>query len=198
MAPQLRTVHPHHASEHHHGKDHTLFLDVRTPSEYDEAHIHGSVLHPLTDLNIEEIRTLAEGKKDCLLVCRSGNRARQAAQKLAESGLSSVCVLEGGVQAWEAAGLPLRRGTRKVMSLERQVRIAAGSLVAIGTALAAFVNPLCAIIPGFVGCGLVFAGVTDTCAMGMLIARLPWNTRRTAVADQSCCTGQSSTRGSSE
>ncbi len=154
-----------------------LFLDVRTPAEFEEAHIEGSVLHPLSDLDAEIIRRLAEGKEACVVICRSGNRAGQAADKLAAHGLSSLCVLEGGVQAWEAAGLPLNRGA-KTMSLERQVRIAAGSLVFIGAVLGYFVAPAWIALSGFVGAGLVFAGITDTCGMGMLIARMPWNTRR--------------------
>jgi rhodanese-related sulfurtransferase len=100
-----------------------------------------------------------------------------AAEKLMASGLPNLSVLEGGVLAWETAGLRLIRGT-KVISLERQVRIAAGSLMFIGAALGYFVNPNWIALSGFVGAGLVFAGVTDTCAMGMLIARMPWNSHR--------------------
>ncbi|HYY28641.1 MAG TPA: rhodanese-like domain-containing protein, partial [Chthoniobacterales bacterium] len=113
----------------------------------------------------------------CLLICRSGNRAHQAAEKLKSSGLPSLQVLTGGVLAWAAAGLPLNRGA-KSMSLERQVRIAAGALVFIGAALSYFVNPAWIALPAFVGGGLVFAGITDTCCMGMLIVLMPWNNRR--------------------
>jgi len=162
-----------------------LFLDVRTPAEFEEAHIEGSVLHPLGDLNVETVERLAAGKDSCVLICRSGNRASQAAEKLASIGLPSLCILEGGIQAWESAGLPLERGA-KTMSLERQVRIAAGTLVFVGAALGYFVNPAWIALSGFVGAGLVFAGITDTCGMGLLIARMPWNNRRTSAA-ASCC-----------
>ena len=158
-----------------------LLLDVRTPAEFEEAHIDGSVLMPLGNLNTEEVKRLAAGKSACLLICRSGNRARQAAEKLKSSGLPSLQVLTGGVLAWDAAGLPLNRGT-KSMSLERQVRIAAGALVFIGAGLGYFVNPAWIVLPAFVGLGLVFAGITDTCAMGMLIALMPWNNRRRSSA----------------
>jgi hypothetical protein len=89
--------------------------------------------------------------------------------------------VEGGTAACEAAGLPVVRG-RKAMSLERQVRICAGSIVAIGAALAAFGpdptwQKVGAGIAGFIGCGLVFAGVTDTCGMAMMLAKMPWNQR---------------------
>lgn len=161
----------------------TLLLDVRTPAEFEEAHIAGSVLHPLGDLDAAEVNRLAQGKKNCVVICRSGNRARQAAEKLTPQDLPQLSILEGGIQAWEKAGLPLNRGA-KTMSLERQVRIAAGALVFIGAILGYFVHPAWIALSGFVGAGLVFAGITDTCGMGMLIARMPWNNRR---APSACC-----------
>ena len=97
-----------------------------------------------------------------------------AASKLRNAGIESVTVLEGGIQAWEEAGLPVLRGQATV-SLERQVRIAAGTLVAAGSLSAYFVSPVWLILPGFVGCGLVFAGITDTCGMALLLAHMPWN-----------------------
>jgi len=166
--------------------ENTLLLDVRTPAEFEEAHIDGSVLHPLSGLAPDEVKKLASGKSACVVVCRSGNRARQAAEKLGQCGLPNLQILEGGVQAWEAAGLPLNRGA-KTMSLERQVRIAAGALVFTGAALGWFVHPAWIALSAFVGAGLVFAGITDTCGMGMLIARMPWNNRRGACIDTSCC-----------
>jgi rhodanese-related sulfurtransferase len=165
-------------------QDKSLLLDVRTPAEYSAAHIDGSVLHPLSGLNPEEVRQLAKGKDTCILVCRSGNRAKQAADKLQALGLP-VQILEGGVQSWEAAGLPLNRGA-KMMSLERQVRIATGTLVVIGAVLGYFVNPSWIALSGFVGAGLVFAAITNTCAMGMLVARMPWN-NRCSSSEGSCC-----------
>ena len=157
-------------------KENALFLDVRTPLEYGEAHIEGSVLHPLSELDAKKVKELAAGKGACVVVCRSGNRASQAAEKLCAAGVDGVEVLEGGVQAWDAAGLPLNRG-KAVMSLERQVRIAAGSLVFVGVALGFLVNSAWFFLSGFVGAGLVFAGITDFCGMGLLIARMPWNNR---------------------
>lgn len=153
-----------------------LFLDVRTPLEFGELHIEGSVSHPLSGLDASKVKELVGGKSSCVVVCRSGNRAKQAAEKLCSVGVSGVEVMEGGVQAWEAAGLPLNRG-QAVMSLERQVRIAAGALVFVGVILGHFINPLWYIVPGFVGAGLVCAGITDFCGMGLLIARMPWNNR---------------------
>ncbi len=154
-----------------------LFLDVRTPAEFEQAHIEGSVLHPLSQLDAETVSRLSEGKEGCVVICQTGNRASQAAERLRAHPLPSLSVLEGGIRAWEAAGFPLIRGA-KMMSLERQVRIAAGSLVFVGAVLGYFVNPAWIALSGFVGVGLVFAGITDTCGMGMVIARMPWNNRR--------------------
>jgi rhodanese-related sulfurtransferase len=111
-----------------------------------------------------------------VVVCRSGQRARQAATRLAAAAVPGIQVLEGGLQAWEAAGGALHRG-RKTMALERQVRIAAGTLVLAGVVLGFVGHPGYFLLAGFVGCGLIFAGLTDWCGMGLLLARMPWNTR---------------------
>jgi len=95
-------------------------------------------------------------------------------QKLKSAGFEKVVNVEGGTSAWNDSGLPVITG-KKAMSLERQVRIAAGSLVVIGAAVGHFMHPGGFALSAFVGAGLVFAGVTDTCGMGMLIARMPWN-----------------------
>ena len=151
----------------------TRLLDVRTPSEFEAEHIAGAYNVPLDTLSEHgpEIRAVAE---PIVLVCRSGQRARKAEAALAAAGMTNLHVLDGGIAAWTSAGQPVRRGAAR-MSLERQVRIAAGALAATGGFLALLVNPLFAAVPAFVGSGLVFAGLTDTCAMGMLIAKLPYN-----------------------
>lgn len=178
MSSAIPTLTAHQAQS---SLDGTLLLDVRTPAEFEEVHINGSVLHPLSSLDAAEVSRLAAGKQRCLVICRSGNRARQAAEKLKDLAVPGLAVLEGGVQAWAEAGLPVERGA-KTISLERQVRIAAGTLVFCGSVLGYFVNPAWMALSGFVGAGLVFAGITDTCGMGMLIARMPWNNRRTPTA----------------
>jgi len=148
-------------------------------------HVEGAILHPLTELNPARVRELAQGQSACVVICRSGGRARQAAEKLAASGLTGLTIMTGGMQAWESEGLPVNRG-QKTISLERQVRIAAGSLVFIGSALGYLVNPAWIALSAFVGAGLVFAGVTDTCGLAMVIARMPWNNRK-AASKPSCC-----------
>ncbi len=154
-------------------------LDVRTPGEYEAVHIVGSYNVPLDQLaeHAAEIRSV---EAPMVLICRSGQRSRKAEAALKAGGMQTLHVLDGGLQAWEAAGLSVRRGAERI-SLERQVRIAAGGLAAVGGLLALLVSPLFAIVPLVIGGGLVFAGVTDTCGMAMLLAKLPYN--RTAQCD---------------
>jgi len=155
-----------------------LLVDVRTPAEFGELHVDCAHNIPLDRLDPREIRSLAGGGP-VYLVCKSGGRSQKACEQLLAAGLQDVISVEGGTAACAAAGMPVLRG-RKAMSLERQVRIAAGALVAAGAALAAF-GPDAVWqrvglgLAAFIGCGLVFAGVTDTCGMAMLIARMPWN-----------------------
>ena len=155
-------------------------IDVRTPAEFGEVHVEFAHNIPLDRLDAKAVAAVS-GDGPFYFVCKSGGRSQKACEKLLAAGLKDVVSVEGGTAACEAAGVPVVRG-REVMSLERQVRIAAGSLVAVGAALAAFgPDPMWqrigAGLAGFVGCGLVFAGITDTCGMAMLIARMPWNQR---------------------
>jgi rhodanese-related sulfurtransferase len=146
-------------------------FDVRTPAEFQELRLPFSKLAPLEALKPREVVEQA-GIGDTETIYLSCSR--MAAEKFLKEGFGNVCVVEGGVEGWASAGLPVLRG-RKVISLERQVRIAAGSLVVLGLTLGYAVHPGFAGLSAFVGCGLVFAGITDTCGMGMLLARMPWN-----------------------
>jgi len=154
-------------------------LDVRTPAEFAAAHISGGQLLPLDVLESNQFVGTAgfDKGKPLYLVCQSGTRARKAATRLAEAGFTQCFIAEGGIAAWEQQGLPLERTGSKVISLERQVRIAAGTLVLLGVLLAVFVHFDFIWISGLIGAGLVFAGVTDWCGMGRLLARMPWNQR---------------------
>ena len=158
--------------------DHTAqLLDVRTPSEHAQIHVPGVHLVSLDRLDASQLAasTGFSKAKPVYILCQSGGRAKQAAGKLEQSGFEKCCVVEGGTSAWAAAGLPVNRGSSRIISLERQVRIAAGLLVLSGVLLSQFVNPAFIWLSGFVGAGLIFAGFTDWCGMGMLIARMPWN-----------------------
>ena len=154
-------------------------LDVRTPAEHAEIHVPDVHLAPLDRLDATQLASVNGFAKNqpFYIFCRSGNRAKLAAQKLEKSGYEQCCVVEGGTLAWADAGLPVTRGTSKVISLERQVRIAAGAIVLTGVLLAQFVHPAFIWLSGFIGAGLIFAGLTDWCGMGMLIAMMPWNQR---------------------
>jgi len=151
-------------------------LDVRTPAEHGEIHIEGSHLMPLDRLDTSAAMGLVQDADACVLICRSGKRAASAMEKLAAAGCDKFQVLEGGVQAWDEAGLPVNRGA-KAMSLERQVRIAAGAMVLTGVILGATVSGGFYGLSAFVGAGLMFAGITDWCGMAMVLAKMPWNQR---------------------
>ena len=156
----------------------TLLIDVRTPAEFEEVHASAAKNISLDLLNQETIERLkqTESNQSVYVICQGGTRAKKAYQELAKAGLE-VCHVDGGTTAWVDQGLPIIRG-KKSLSLERQVRIAAGSLVIAGAFLALFIHPIWIWLSGFVGAGLVFAGVTDNCGMGMLLAKMPWNQRK--------------------
>jgi rhodanese-related sulfurtransferase len=150
-------------------------IDVRTPVEFREVHVSFARNVPLDGLEAAKPAAGRNGASEPLyVICRSGNRSKQACEKLLAAGYTKVINVEGGTQAWDEAELPVVRG-QKAISLERQVRIAAGSLVLVGAVLGYFAHPYWIGLAAFVGAGLVFAGITDTCGMGMLLARMPWN-----------------------
>lgn len=173
-----QTLAPLAVRERHVREPRAVLLDVRSPAEFEAAHIVGSRNVALATL---DPTALAAGdvtyETPVTVVCFSGARARTAAERLVQAGFSDVVVLERGLQGWSAAGLPVQKGAGGAISLERQVRITAGSLVVLGVVLAAAVSPYAILLSAFVGAGLVFSGVTDTCGMGLLLARAPWNTR---------------------
>lgn len=151
----------------------TIFVDVREYPEFASGHIDGSRHVPLGTL--QKASTSWRPSQPITLVCKSGARAEQARRQLAHQGFTSLTVLEGGVDAWRTAGKPLITIHRNSWSLERQVRTAAGSLVLLTLLLAHMASPWFLLGTAFVGAGLVFAGVTDTCMMASLLSRLPWN-----------------------
>jgi rhodanese-related sulfurtransferase len=148
-------------------------IDVRTPAEFREAHISFARNIPLHRLRSATLVNERNGDP-LYVICQSGARGKQACEKLLAAGYSNVLNVEGGLQAWLDAGLPVVRG-KNAVSLERQVRIAAGVIVLVGALLGYFAHPYWIALSALVGAGLVFSGVTDTCGMGMLLARMPWN-----------------------
>ena len=161
-------------------------IDVRTPVEFREVHLTAARNVPLDQLDPEQVQHARGGSGNAPLyvICRSGSRGQQACEKFIKAGFSNIINIEGGTLACIEAGLPIMRG-QKAISLERQVRIAAGLMVVIGVALGIFFHEAFLGLAGFVGVGLVFAGITDTCGMGLILAQMPWNTCDTGGSCQS-------------
>lgn len=152
-----------------------ILIDVREPAEHAGEHITGAQVLPLSTFDPARVPQTA-GKK-VVLYCQSGNRSAQAGRQLLAAGMPEVRHLRGGLQAWKDSGYDTVRQAHAPISLQRQVQIVAGSLILLGTLLGAFVSPWWLLLSGFVGAGLTFAGLTDTCGMAMLLARLPYNQR---------------------
>jgi rhodanese-related sulfurtransferase len=151
-------------------------IDVRTPMEYREVHLDFARNVPLDQLDPTVVMQARNGShgEPLYVVCHTGSRGEKACHKFRQAGFTNVINIDGGTLACEQAGLPMVRG-KKAISLERQVRIAAGSLVLLGALLSWLVHPAFIGLSAFVGAGLIFAGITDTCGMGMMLARMPWN-----------------------
>jgi rhodanese-related sulfurtransferase len=150
-----------------------VVVDVREYVEFASGHIEGAQLAPLS--KVECMAEVWPREQTLVLVCKAGGRAERAKLRLAGMGFEALMVLEGGMDRWRLEGRPVVTEKRQPWALERQVRIAAGSLVLITLALAVAVSKLWLIGTGFVGAGLVFAGVSNICMMATVLGRLPWN-----------------------
>jgi rhodanese-related sulfurtransferase len=151
-------------------------LDVRSAAEFAIGHIPGAVNIPMEQV---EARIADVPPVPLVLVCEGGKRAEIVAGWLGDQ--SQMKVLEGGTRAWRNAGYPLVACAPCRWTLERQVRLIAGVLILAGTVLAVLVNTKWVYAAMFIGAGLTFAGVTNICGMGMLLAKMPWNsTQRSA------------------
>ena len=148
-------------------------IDVRTPAEFETVHIPGSYNVPLDLLREHRDEISRHLDEDIVLVCRSGQRADAAGETLRDAGLPNVSILDGGITAWQENGFGVRHGARR-WDLERQVRLVAGSIV-LGSLVASTAVPKLKWVAAAIGAGLSVAAVTNTCTMGMLLARLPYN-----------------------
>jgi len=148
-------------------------IDVRTPGEFQTVHMPGAYNVPLDLLREHRDEIVSHVDQDVVLVCRSGQRATQAEETLRKAGLTNVRILDGGITAWEAKGFAVNRGAQR-WDLERQVRLVAGLIVALSV-VASIVVPGVEWLAFAIGAGLSIAALTNTCAMGMLLARLPYN-----------------------
>lgn len=159
--------------------DGVVLIDVRTPMEFRAVHAVGARNVPLDSLDPAKIvaelgERAGEGGGAIHLICRSGQRSARAAEIFARAGFPKVVSVDGGTLAWERAGYPVERGKAGI-SIQRQVQIIAGSLTLIGAILAIAVHPYWAGLSAAIGAGLLLTGVTDSCLMGMMLARMPWN-----------------------
>lgn len=148
-------------------------IDVRTPGEFESVHIPGAYNVPLDLLREHRDEFCAHFDENVVLVCRSGQRAGQAEETLRDAGLFNLHILAGGMLGWESAGLPVNRGAER-WDLERQVRLVAGSLV-LSSVLGSIAVPKLKWLAAGIGGGLTFAALSNTCAMGMLLSKLPYN-----------------------
>ena len=149
-------------------------IDVRTPMEFQEVHAATATNIPLDTLQPNSIMADVPAHEMVYIICRSGGRGQKACEKLRAAGYTNVMNVEGGTLAWVDCGLPVNRGLKR-MSLERQVRILAGSLIVVGVVLGFLVHPAIFGLSAFMGAGLMFAGITNTCGMGLALAKMPWN-----------------------
>ncbi|MEQ8348122.1 MAG: rhodanese family protein [Sneathiellaceae bacterium] len=156
-----------------------MLVDIREADEYAREHIPGARHVPLSGFNAGDF----DGQHDMVGVfhCASGNRTAQAADRLMQTAFREVYLLQGGLQAWRSAGLPVNVNRKAPLPLIRQVMIAAGTMVAAGVLLGLLVSPWFLVLSGFVGTGLAFAGITGFCGMTRILALMPWN-RIDAVA----------------
>lgn len=152
------------------------FLDVRSPGEYSEVHIDGSVNMPMDSL-AGRLNEIGSSGNKYIVLCRTGTRSAMAADMLLQSGIHGVKVLDGGMVRWEKEKFPVIKGP-KTVSLERQVRITAGAFVLTGIILSWIVHPYFIIIPLFVSCGLIYSGITDNCMLAMVLMKLPYNRKQ--------------------
>jgi rhodanese-related sulfurtransferase len=159
-------------------------IDVRTPSEFSALRADIATNIPLHQLDPRAVVDSRAGGEPLYLICQSGTRALMACEKFIAAGFANVVCVEGGTAAWESAGLPVVRG-KKSLTVEQQVRISMGTLVLLGVILGLLVHPGFLGLSAFVGCGLVYAGITGRCGMATLFSKMPWNNR--ACEGQGCC-----------
>ncbi len=150
-----------------------VLIDIRESDEHAREHIIGARLAPLSAIDAHDFDR--DHGKSAVFHCKSGMRTQANAAKLLARGFSEAYFLDGGIEAWKAAGLPVHANKRAPIEIMRQVQIAAGSLVLLGVLLGVFVHPTFFALAGFVGAGLAFAGITGWCGMALLLRAMPWN-----------------------
>jgi rhodanese-related sulfurtransferase len=174
----LKTISPARAAELM--RRGAVLVDVREADEHARERIPGARHHALSQLDAEN--PARPGDDVLIFHCRSGARTQANADRLAASNVCETYILEGGIDAWKKAGLPVALDRRRPIEIIRQVQIAAGSLILIGVVFGCVASPLFYLLSGFVGAGLTVAGVTGFCGMARLLAVMPWNRRTLSAA----------------
>lgn len=185
----VATVSPQQLHTLLHGGQHVDLIDVRTPREYCALHVASARNVPLDQLDVARVMAeRADPSAPLYVICHSGARGSRACERFLTAGFANVINVEGGTMACDRAGLSVVRGKASI-SLQRQVQITAGSFAALGALLAIFVHPYWAILPAAVGAGLLYSGITDSCLLGLLLARMPWNQHSATIAGAAppCC-----------
>lgn len=154
----------------------TILVDVREQVEFAGGRVSGAKLVPLGE--IEKRHQELDHTHTVYVMCRSGRRSGEAQKRLKSLGFQNVVNVKGGFESWKAENLPFEKDEKAPWALERQVRFVAGLLVLLGVILSLLIHPYLIGISAFVGAGLTFAGATDWCGMGMLLAKMPWNQRQ--------------------
>ena len=164
----------------------TTVIDVRAPAEFAAAHIECARLHPLPDLRAADVLKQLGPTQNIYVICQSGLRAAKAISRLEEAGLQNCVLVEGGMDAWVRSRLPTIIGKSRGISIIRQVQITVGFVCAVSSILALVVHRLFVILPLLMGSGLLFAGLTGTCGLALLLSAMPWNRSQNCGAD-ACC-----------
>lgn len=177
----MQTIQPRSLYERIHSGGPLDLIDVRSVTEFNDTHVPGSRSVPLHSIRPATlIANRATTSAPLYVICQSGGRGRKACESIRDAGCNDVWNVDGGISAWIAAGLPVERG-RKSIPLEGQVRIVNGAIV-LASALLSLLHPYFLAIVVFMGCGLIFSGVTGFCGLAIIMARAPWNGGDTLAA----------------
>jgi rhodanese-related sulfurtransferase len=155
-----------------------VLIDIREPDEYAREHIPGSISLPVSAL--DEVDLKLDAGQNAIFHCKSGMRTDSNCAVLAQHVDGDAFMLEGGLDAWRALGLPTAKDSKAPLEINRQVQITAGSLILLGVLLGRFVAPAWFGLSAFVGAGLMFAGISGWCGMATLLQAMPWNRRQPA------------------
>jgi rhodanese-related sulfurtransferase len=148
-----------------------VLVDIRDATEHARERVPGAFNHPLPELDKASFAETAV----VIFHCRSGMRTQANVSRLAKAVRGQAYIVDGGIDAWRKAGLPVDKEKRQHIEMSRQMHIAAGSLVVLGGILGYFVNPMFYALSVFVGAGLVFAGVSGLCTLAQVLSLAPWN-----------------------